>query len=408
MKPYSRNQLKRYRWKGINHRGKLVSGYTLALNDHEVRERLSEQSIRLKTLRKRSLSVLTRLTQKINRKDITLFTRQLSTMLATGIPIIQALNIITQNHSKAEMRSILSHITKQIESGHALSETLRSASPLFDSLYVDLVATGEQSGNLAEVFARIANYREKSEQLSAKVVKALIYPTMVILTALSVAYLMLTKVIPQFKDMFNSFGAQLPWFTRQVLFLSDFAQAYAGMGLMLLAVIFFMLRVILSKSRRAQLTLSRITLKVPVLGKIITKASIAKFSRTLATSFNAGIPILAGLKASAKTAQSKHYQNALERVLLDTTAGMPLYVALRHTHCFPEMVLQMVMIGEESGRLGEMLHKIADVYEFEIDNTVDNLGRILEPILIIFLGVIVGGLVVAMYLPIFNLMSVLG
>ena len=402
------HQLKQYRWKGVNQRGKLVSGSTLALSDNEVKDKLSEQSIRVKSLRRKSLSLVTRLTQRVKKKDITLLTRQLSTMLATGVPLIQALKLIALNHPKAEMRSILSYISKEVESGNPLSQSLGTASPLFDSLYTDLVATGEQSGNLAEVLQRIADYREKSQRLNAKVTKALTYPTMVMTTAFAVTYLMLTMVIPQFEAMFAGFGAELPWLTQQVLALSAWLQTYSGPSLLGLMLMLGVIKLGLPKSYRLQLLFSRALLKIPLLGNILTKAAIAKFSRTLATSFNAGIPILEGIRASAKTVRNQHYNQAIKTALLDVTAGMPLYLSLRNSDCFPEMVLQMIMIGEESGRLGEMLHKIADVYEFEIDNTVDNLGKIIEPTIIIFLGIVVGGLIVAMYLPIFNLMSVLG
>jgi type IV pilus assembly protein PilC len=306
------------------------------------------------------------------------------------------------------MKSILIQISKGIESGTPISKSMQTASAHFNSLYIDLVATGEQAGNLAEVFERIASYREKSELLRSKVIKALLYPTMVVFTALAVSYLMLIMVIPEFEAMFSGFGADLPWFTRQVLTLSKYAQHYGPTAVMLLCSIMFIARQLCQNSANAKLTASRLRLKIPIIGEVLTKASIARFSRTLATSFSAGIPILTSLKASAKTANCTHFQRAIDSVYRDTAAGMPMYIAMRNSHAFPEMVVQMVMIGEESGRLDDMLNKITTVYEFEIDNTVDNLGKILEPLIILFLGVVVGGLVVAMYLPIFNLMSVMG
>jgi len=402
------HQLKSYRWKGISANGKLVSGQFLALSETEVRDKLKQQRIQVKKLKKRNISFFNKLTQRVKRKDITLLTRQLATMLTTGVPLVQALKLVADNHNKAEMKSILAQIVKSVESGTPLSRAISAASHHFDSLYIDLVATGEQSGNLAEVFERIAHYREKSEQLKAKVIKALIYPSMVVLTALAVSYLMLTMVIPEFESMFSGFGADLPWFTSQVLHLSHWVQTYSGFVFLALLAALFSLHIARKRSFRIKLISSRASLKIPVIGTIISKASIAKFSRTLATSFSAGIPILAGLKTSAKTANNIHYQNAIAQVHSDTAAGMPMYVAMRNSDTFPEMVLQMVMIGEESGSLDEMLNRVATIYEFEIDSTVDNLGKILEPMIIIFLGVVVGGLVVAMYLPIFNLMSVLG
>ncbi|CAK1967533.1 Type IV pilin assembly protein PilC [Vibrio crassostreae] len=402
------SQLKSYHWKGINSSGKKVSGQTLALTELEVREKLKEQHIQIKKIKKKSISAVTRLTHRVKAKDITILTRQLATMLATGVPIVQAIKLVSDNHRKAEMKSILSHICKGVEAGTPISKAMRTASRHFDDLYTDLVATGELSGNLAQVFERLATYREKSEQLKSKVVKALIYPAMVVTVALTVSYLMLTMVIPEFESMFSGFGADLPWFTQQVLYLSHWMQAYSfytALGIGLVVLIIYQL---CQRSHSIRLSVSRLGLRFPVLGGVLAKASIAKFSRTLSTSFSSGIPILMSLKTTAKTAGNLHYESAIIEVHRETAAGMPMYIAMRNTNAFPEMVLQMVMIGEESGNLDDMLNKVASIYEFEVDNTVDNLGKILEPLIIVFLGTVVGGLVVAMYLPIFNLMSVLG
>ncbi|MCG3729956.1 type II secretion system F family protein [Vibrio cincinnatiensis] len=401
-------ELKNYRWKGINSSGKKVAGQLLALSELEVRDKLKEQHIQIKKIKKGGVSLLTRLTHRVKAKDITLLTRQLSTMLTTGVPIVQALKLVGDNHRKAEMKSILAQITKSVEAGTPISKAMRTASSHFDPLYVDLIQTGEQSGNLAEVFERLATYREKSEQLRAKVVKALIYPSMVVLVALGVSYLMLTMVIPEFESMFQGFGAELPWFTQQIIKLSHAVQTYSLWAFLLIISLFLALKTARKKSFLVRLKTSRLGLKSPIIGGVLAKAAIAKFSRTLATSFAAGIPILASLRTTAKTAGNVHFETAIDQVHRDTASGMPMYIAMRNTEAFPEMVLQMVMIGEESGKLDDMLNKIATIYEFEVDNTVDNLGKILEPLIIVFLGVVVGGLVVAMYLPIFNLMSVLG
>ncbi|HDZ9533468.1 TPA: type II secretion system F family protein [Vibrio cholerae] len=400
--------LKNYRWKGINSNGKKVSGQMLAISEIEVRDKLKDQHIQIKKLKKGSVSLVARLTHRVKGKDITILTRQLATMLTTGVPIVQALKLVGDNHRKAEMKSILAQITKSVEAGTPLSKAMRTASAHFDTLYVDLVETGEMSGNLPEVFERLATYREKSEQLRAKVIKALIYPSMVVLVALGVSYLMLTMVIPEFENMFKGFGAELPWFTQQVLKLSHWVQAYSLWAFIAIAAAIFGLKALRKNSFQIRLKTSRLGLKFPIIGNVLAKASIAKFSRTLATSFAAGIPILASLKTTAKTSGNVHFETAINEVYRDTAAGMPMYIAMRNTDAFPEMVLQMVMIGEESGQLDDMLNKVATIYEFEVDNTVDNLGKILEPLIIVFLGTVVGGLVVAMYLPIFNLMSVLG
>ncbi|MDF2154172.1 type II secretion system F family protein [Vibrio sp. CAU 1672] len=401
-------QLKNFRWKGINNSGKTTSGQTLALSEMEVRERLEAQHIKIRKLKKSSVSVFTKLTQRVKAKDITIFTRQAATMLATGVPIVQALRLVSASHRKAEMKSILINISKAVEAGTPISKAMRNASRHFDPLYTDLIATGELSGNLAQVFDRLATYREKSEQLRAKVIKALIYPTMVVLVALTVSYIMLTMVIPEFAKMFTTFGSQLPWFTRQVLSLSAWMQTwgpYLALGALGLLIVS---KLLTSRSTRYRWLLAKTSLKIPVLGGVLSKAAIAKFSRTLATSFSAGIPILTSLQTTAKTSGNLHYQLAIEGVYRDTATGMPMYIAMRNSNVFPELVLQMVMIGEESGQLDDMLNKVAHIYEFEVDNTVDNLSKLLEPLIIVFLGVVIGGLVAAMYLPIFNLMSVLG
>ncbi|ELL7086576.1 type II secretion system F family protein [Vibrio fluvialis] len=408
MKPTKGPELKNYRWKGVNSTGKKVAGQTLAISEIEVRDKLKEQHIQVKKIKKGSVSVLTRLTNRVKTKDITILTRQLATMLTTGVPIVQALKLVGDNHRKAEMKSILAQITKGVEAGTPISKAMRTASTHFDTLYVDLIQTGEQSGNLAEVFERLATYREKSEQLRAKVIKSLIYPSMVILVALGVSYLMLTMVIPEFESMFKGFGAELPWFTQQILKLSHGVQAYSAGAFIASLSLVFGIKAARKKSFVVRLKTSQLGLRFPIIGGVLAKAAIAKFSRTLATSFSAGIPILASLKTTAKTAGNVHFETAIQDVHRHTAAGMPMYIAMRNTQAFPEMVLQMVMIGEESGKLDDMLNKVATIYEFEVDNTVDNLGKILEPLIIVFLGIVVGGLVVAMYLPIFNLMSVLG
>lgn len=408
MKPTKGPELKNYRWKGVNSTGKKVAGQTLAISEIEVRDKLKEQHIQVKKIKKGSVSVLTRLTNRVKTKDITILTRQLATMLTTGVPIVQALKLVGDNHRKAEMKSILAQITKGVEAGTPISKAMRTASTHFDALYVDLIQTGEQSGNLAEVFERLATYREKSEQLRAKVIKALIYPSMVILVALGVSYLMLTMVIPEFESMFKGFGAELPWFTQQILKLSHGVQAYSAGAFIASLGLVFGIKAARKKSFVVRLKTSQLSLRFPIIGGVLAKAAIAKFSRTLATSFSAGIPILASLKTTAKTAGNVHFETAIQDVHRHTAAGMPMYIAMRNTQAFPEMVLQMVMIGEESGKLDDMLNKVATIYEFEVDNTVDNLGKILEPLIVVFLGIVVGGLVVAMYLPIFNLMSVLG
>lgn len=401
-------QLKCFYWQGVNGQGKKRRGKQLALTSQEVRITLRQQSITVRKLKSSRTSLITRLNHTARSSDITLLTKQISTMLSAGVPILPTLQLIGANQPKAEMKSLLTHISTSVESGMPLSQAMRSASPLFGSLYLDLIATGEQTGKLAQVFERIADYRQRSEQLKAKLIKALIYPAIVTLSALAVAYLMLTMVIPQFETMFTGFGAQLPWFTQQVMHLSSRTQTYAPPVALLLVSALLTLRAISQRSLPIRLAKSYMMLKLPIFGSLIAKGAIASFSRTLAISFAAGIPILTGLEAAGKTSANLHYQLALQAVHRDTSAGVPLYLALRKSTRFPNLVIQLVMVGEQSGQLDEMLYRVANIYEAEINDTVDNLGKALEPLLIVFLGVMVGALVIAMYLPIFNLVSVLG
>lgn len=400
-------ELKVYRWKGTNSVGRQVSGKSLALSEGEVRDRLKIQKIRIQKITAHKVSAIKKRLEQVKPKDITLLTRQMATMLATGIPLVQALKLVSDNHRKAEMISLLLSLSKNVESGMPLSSALREISH-FDSLYVDLVATGEETGNLSHVFERIASYREKSERLKAKVIKAMIYPSMVLLVALIVSWGMLTMVIPQFESMFTSFGSELPWFTQQVLEVSYLAREQGPIFAAVIVSTFFFVKIARARSFRVRLYFSRLSLRTPIIGSILSKAAIAKFSRTMATSFGAGIPILSCLKSSARTTNNYYYQTAIEDVHKETAAGMPLYLAMRHSNTFPEMPLQMMMIGEEAGKLDDMLNKVATIYEIEIDDTVDNLGSIIEPLIIILLSVIVGSMVIAIYLPIFNLMNVMG
>lgn len=407
MKQNAAIALKTFHWYGLDEAGKKVSGQLLAITEEEARESLNKERIILRKLKTKPVSLWAQLTQRAKAKDITLLTRQLATMLSTGVPLLQSLKLIANNQKKAELKSTLTQLIKQIEAGMPVSEALKFTSHQFDSFYIELIAAGEQSGDLGQSFARLANYREKNAILQAKVKKALIYPSIVLISSLLITLLMLIFVIPQFETMFKSFGADLPWMTQYILTLSHFLQNHYQLMLVCLGLLilgFFQGR---KKSQSLTLKLNRLCLKLPIIGNILTKASIAKFARTFATSFRAGIPILTCLQTTAKTAGSLYFEKAIKDVCLHTASGLPIYLAMRRNPVFPDMVTQMVMIGEESGKLDEMLDKIATIYEFDVDDTVDNLGKLIEPLLILTLGAIVGSLILSMYLPIFNLMSVI-
>ncbi|MGF1886620.1 type II secretion system F family protein [Photobacterium profundum] len=401
-------KLRYYHWRGFNQAGRKVSGVIIGYQEQEVRSKLTEQKIHIKKIKRRKPSTFSKLINQIKPEDITETTRQLATMIESGVPVVQSLKLISNSHHKAEVRATLTQVTTQVEAGASLSKALKTSSPLFDDFYCDLVATGEQTGHLAEVFSRIATYREKGEIMRKKVIKAMIYPSMVTLTALIVTVMMLVFVIPQFASIFSSFGADLPLFTQIVINASDFLIAH---GLYLaIALVSVMLLYYYShkKSHTFRLKVDKLSLRLPILGNVLLKATIARFARTLATTFTAGIPLLSGLQSAGKTAGNLYIANAVYEAHANTAAGMPLYLALRQSGVFPELMLQMTMIGEESGSLDDMLNKMALLYENDVDNTVDNLGKILEPLIIIILGGLIGCLLVAMYMPIFSLMSVMG
>ncbi|HIF9337853.1 TPA: type II secretion system F family protein [Photobacterium damselae] len=402
------NKIRYYRWRGVNQGGKKITGVTLGFQEQEVRSQLTEQMIQVKKIKRTNPSTLDKIRNQMKSSDVTAITRQLATMIESGVPIVQALKLMASSHHKAEVRAVLTQVNTQVEAGASLSKALKSSSPLFDNFYCDLVATGEETGYLGQVFVRLATYREKSEAMRKKVIKAMIYPSMVMLTAISVTILMLVFVIPQFAAIFGSFGAELPWFTRQVLKASDFLINYGGylaVGLLLALVLY---RYSYKRSYSFRLRMARLSLRLPIIGNVVLKATIARFARTLATTFSAGIPLLTGLQSAGKTAGNLHIEEAIMEAHTSAAAGMPLYLSLRQCNVFPELMLQMTMIGEESGSLDDMLNKMASLYENDVDNIVDNLGQILEPLIIIVLGVLIGGLLVAMYMPIFTLMSVIG
>ncbi|HIF9278507.1 TPA: type II secretion system F family protein [Photobacterium damselae] len=402
------NKIRYYRWRGVNQGGKKITGVTLGFQEQEVRAQLTEQMIQVKKIKRTNPSTLDKIRNQMKSCDVTAITRQLATMIESGVPIVQALKLMASSHHKAEVRAVLTQVNTQVEAGASLSKALKSSSPLFDNFYCDLVATGEETGYLGQVFIRLATYREKSEAMRKKVIKAMIYPSMVMLTAISVTILMLVFVIPQFAAIFGSFGAELPWFTRQVLKASDFLINYGGylaVGLLLTLVLY---RYSYKRSYSFRLRMARLSLRLPIIGNVVLKATIARFARTLATTFSAGIPLLTGLQSAGKTAGNLHIEEAIMEAHTSAAAGMPLYLSLRQCNVFPELMLQMTMIGEESGSLDDMLNKMASLYENDVDNIVDNLGQILEPLIIIVLGVLIGGLLVAMYMPIFTLMSVIG
>jgi len=342
-------------------------------------------------------------TKKIIPKDIAVFSRQMATMMSSGVPLVQSFEIIGRGHDNPSMQTLIMTIKSDVEGGSSLSEALAKHPRYFDELYCNLVRAGEQAGILETLLHKIALYKEKVEAIKGKIKKAMFYPTAVIIAAFVVTTILLYYVVPQFESLFKGFGADLPAMTQMVINMSKFTQEY--WWAMLLTIGGGIFAFIESKRRFPKFNhfLDRLSLQFPVLGPIINKAAIARYARTLATMFAAGVPLVEAMTTVAGAAGNVIYSNAILRMRDDVATGITLQMAMRQSGLFPNMVVQMVAIGEEAGSLDAMLSKVADFYEEEVDNAVDGLSSLMEPMIMAFLGVIIGGLVIAMYLPIFKM-----
>lgn len=394
-------------WNGVNRRGQKVSGELKGESLAQVKSELIRQGVVVQKIRKHQESLLTRYTQKINPMDIAVLTRQIATMLTAGVPLVQTLKLLADSHEKRPMREMLATICADIETGTPPSKALRQYPHYFDDLYCDLVASGEQSGALDTIFNRIAIYKEKAEALKSKIKKALFYPATVILVAIVVTAILLLYVVPEFDKIFKSFGAELPAFTRMVITLSNIVQAYWYLVFGAIVVLVFIYVRAYRRMQSVRDATDKFILQLPIVGIILRKAALARYARTLSTTFSAGLPLIDGLIAAAGSSGNAVYKNAIMNVRNEVMAGMQMHVAMRTTNVFPEMVIQMIMIGEESGSLDDMLSKVAGIYEQQVDDAVDALSSLIEPLIMVVLGILVGGLVIAMYLPIFKLGSVI-
>ena len=395
-----------FKYTGIDNQGRRVNGSVRGSDMKEAQLELKKKGIEVINLvPKRSFSLPTR-RKKINVKEIQLFTRFLSTMLASGIPILQALDIIAHDQENPAMKNLLLSIKNDIAGGKTLAETFSQYPQQFSELYSNLIRAGEKSGTLDKILNRLAGYLEKTEMLRRKIKKALIYPVAILSVALIVSGVLLIFVVPQFEGMFKSFGAQLPFFTRLIVSLSEFLRGYWWIIFGIIVVIIFGLKRVLRNNPAARQTLDRAILHIYVIGQVLRKGIIARFTRTLATTLEAGMPIVESMKAMAPIMGNSVYSNAVIRMSEDVNSGHTLSATMINSKLFPNMVIQMVAVGEASGRLSEMLNKVADFYEDEVNHTVDNLSSLLEPIIMLILGVVVGGFVVAMYLPIFKIGSI--
>ncbi|WP_416137081.1 type II secretion system F family protein [Halomonas sp. HK25] len=398
-------KLYRWNWTGKGPGGRKVGGEIIAAQKGEVERILNGQNIIIKNVRRKS--GLGGGMGKIKPRDIMLFARQMATMIRAGVPVLQAFQVVAESLKKPAMSALVQELMNDVAAGSSFSDALKRHPQHFDRLFANLVEAGEQSGSLDKMLDRVATYKEKIELLKGRVKKALWYPAAVIAVGIGVTALLLIKVVPQFESLFQGFGAELPAMTRMTIAMSEFAQAYWWWFVGGVVAFIYFIRTGMKKSESFAYRMHAFALKVPVLGEILDKSSVARYSRTLATTFGAGVPLVEALDTAAGATGNKVYERAVAQVREDVATGQQLNFAMRMTEQFPALAVQMVGIGEESGSLDAMLNRVADYYEEEVDNMVDTLTSLLEPFIIVVLGVLVGGLVISMYLPIFELGSVI-
>lgn len=391
-----------YTWEGVDKKGTKTSGELSGHNLALVKAQLRKQGINPTKVRKKSASIFGK-GKKIKPLDIAFFSRQMATMMKAGVPLLQSFDIISEGAENPNMRTLVNSLKQEVSAGNSFATALRQKPEHFDDLFCNLVDAGEQAGALESLLDRVASYKEKTEKLKAKIKKAMTYPAAVLIVAVIVSGILLIKVVPQFQSVFAGFGAELPTFTLMVIGLSVFVQEWwlAIIGIFFASI--FMFKKSYKKSQKFRDSLDRFLLKVPIIGPLIFKSSVARYARTLATTFAAGVPLVEALDSVAGATGNVIFKNAVNKVKQDVSTGMQLNFSMRSTGVFPSLAIQMTAIGEESGALDSMLDKVATYYEDEVDNMVDSLTSLMEPMIMAILGVVVGGLVIAMYLPIFKL-----
>jgi len=394
-------------WDGTDRKGSKVKGETESTSPALVKAELRRQGIIPNKVKKKPKPLFGGAKKgKITPKDIALFSRQMSTMMASGVPLVQSFDIIGKGHDNPAMQKLIMAIKGDVEGGNTFADALANHPREFDDLYVNLVTAGEHAGILETLLEKIATYKEKTESMKGKIKKAMFYPVAVVVVAFIITTILLIFVVPQFESMFSNFGADLPALTLFVVKLSEFFQAWwwaiaGGVG-----GVVYILKELKSRSKKFNHLLDKVALKAPIIGPILTKATIARFARTLSTMFAAGVPLVEAMNTVAGAAGNIVYTTAILKMRDDISTGNQLNVVMKQSNLFPNMVTQMVAIGEEAGSIDSMLAKVADFYEEEVDDAVDGLTSLLEPLIMAFLGVVVGGLVIAMYLPIFKMGSV--
>lgn len=391
-----------FAWEGKDRSGKQVRGELRASGEHVVSATLRRQGILVTKVKKKTLGS----GRKVTDKDITLFTRQLATMMKAGVPLLQSFDIVSKGNANPAVSKLIQDIRADVETGTSLNQAFRKFPLYFDPLFCNLVGAGEQAGILEELLTRLAIYKEKTLAIKGKIKSALFYPVSILAVAFIVTAVIMIWVVPAFKSVFTSFGADLPAPTLIVMAISDFFVAYWYLifGGLFAAIYLFLQS--WKRSLNMQRTMDRLLLKAPIFGDVVMKATVARWTRTLATMFAAGVPLVESLDSVGGAAGNAVYLDATRKIQNEVSTGTSLTVAMQNSNVFPSMVTQMVSIGEESGALDQMLGKVADFYEAEVDEAVDSLSSLMEPLIMAILGVLIGGLVVAMYLPIFKLGSV--
>ena len=393
-----------FNWHGVNRKGKKISGEMSANSIIELKSQLRKQGITPSRVKKKPNPLFGLGGDKpITPGDIAVITRQIATMLGAGVPLVQTIQMIGKGHNNGKMRKLLADVESKLSSGIPLSDCLRDHPLYFDDLYCDLVASGEQSGSLETIYGRIATYKEKAEALKSKIKKAMTYPIAVCIIAFVVTSILLIFVVPVFQEVFSSFGAELPAFTLFVIGISDFMQSYWYLGLAGIFTFSFLFKRAHRNSLKLRDTVDKNILKLPVIGNLLEKAAVARYARTLSTTFAAGVPLIDALASAAGASGNAVFRDAILEVRTEVSSGMQMNLAMRNCKIFPDMVIQMVAIGEESGAVDDMLSKVANVYEQQVDDAVDGLTALLEPLIMAVLGVVIGGLIIAMYLPIFQI-----
>ncbi|EGG98858.1 Type IV fimbrial assembly protein PilC [gamma proteobacterium IMCC2047] len=396
-----------FTWQGTDKRGQKVDGEISGANQALVKAQLRKQGINPTKVRKKQASLFSsKKKKKITPADITLFTRQMATMMKAGVPLVQSFDIVSDGIDNLTLKELVSTIKTDVASGNNFASALRKHPRHFDELMCNLVESGEQSGALETMLDRLATYKEKNETLKKKIKKAMTYPIAVIVVAIIVTGILLVKVVPTFAEIFEGFGAELPAFTQMVIGISEVLQAWWYIVVAAVIAFIFIFREAKLRSKKVADAVDRFVLKIPVTGEILIKSIYARFARTLSTTFAAGVPLVEALTSTAGATGNVVYSSAVERVREDVSTGQQLNFSMRNTNVFPNMLIQMTAIGEESGALDEMLDKAAEFYEEEVDNAVDNLTALMEPMIMAVLGVLIGGLIIAMYLPIFKMGSV--